>query len=132
MVYSLGKISKEAYDDIELLRNYRNECAHNIFHSEIESKQFNSTIKNFCLLKKSKTKDVEDSERKATNRFRLVFEVLLLCLILNKALSTTISRLPPENDYISIDADWDHMMGVFEKERTATNTTVDSKGDNPL
>ena len=84
MVYSLGKISKEAYDDIELLRNYRNECAHNIFHSEIESKQFNSTIKNFCLLKKSKTKDVEDSEKKATNRFRLVFEVLLLCLILNK------------------------------------------------
>lgn len=131
MVYSLGKISKEAYDDLELLRNYRNECAHNISLSEIESKQFNSTIHNFCLLKKSKAKDVEDSEGKATNRFRLVFEVLLLCLILNKVLSTTISCLPPENDYISIDADWDYMMRVFEKERTATNTTAESKDDMP-
>ena len=129
MVYSLGKISKEAYDDLELLRSYRNECAHNIYHSEIESNHFNSTINNFCLLKKSKARDIEDSEGKATNRFRLVFEVLLLCLILNKALATTIICVPPENDYISIDADWDYMMGVFEKEKTATNTTVENKGE---
>ena len=97
MAFSIGKISRDVYEDINILRQLRNECAHNIIQDEIDSQQFTESIlPKFRILNNSKQKDIKAVEKGATNRYRLIIEVEFLGLVLASTLRSSVPFLSPE------------------------------------